>query len=105
MAITDPSSRPEKTSPPPRATPRLSQPQHTVVMLWSRPERYSHNSWPVRASNASTSSLPEATYITPFWTIGVASNEYFASRAEPVWATQAAFRFLTLDVVIWSSAE
>ena len=47
-------------------------------------------------------------YITPFWTIGVASRVYGGVpllSPEPRWIIQAAFRFETFDVLIWSSDE
>src|SRR5262249_28170562 len=81
------------------------QPQQTVLMDWSIPERYSQICWPLFASRASTSSLPVETYMTPSWTSGVASNEYLEPIPDPVWATQAAFNVGTLDVSIWFNVE
>src|SRR5262245_28510200 len=77
-----PSSLPRNTLPSPSATPRLSQPQHTVEMFWSSPDLCSQISAPVLASSANTSSLPVETYITPSLTRGVASSEYFAPSPE-----------------------
>src|SRR5579872_2837241 len=87
------------------AAPRLSQPQHTVLMFWSMPDLCCQISAPVFASSAKTSSLPVVTYITPSFTIGVVSSEYLAPRPEPRWTTQAPLRFFTLSRVICVSAE
>ena len=77
-----PSSGPTNTLPSPTATPRLSQPQQTVLIFCSRCDRCCQISAPVRASSANTSSLPLAKYITPSLTIGVPSIEYFCPRPE-----------------------
>src|SRR4029453_6619404 len=98
-ATTLASSWPKNTIPSPNATPRLSQPQQTVVIFWSIPDQYSQRNSPVLAFRAKTSSLPVIIYITPSLTSGVASKEYFPPYPEPFRRTiQAPLRFLTLEV-------
>ncbi len=55
-----PSSWPMKTMPSPSATPRLSQPQQTVSIFWSRFALYCQRILPVLTSTANTSSAPVA---------------------------------------------
>src|SRR5580704_15953102 len=52
------SSWPMNSIPSPIASPRLSQPQHTVEICWPMPDQCSQRIWPVLASSAKTSSFP-----------------------------------------------
>jgi len=54
-----------KTLPSPRATPRFSQPQQTVLIDWSRFPVYFHRILPVSTLSAKTSSCPVEMYATP----------------------------------------
>src|SRR4030095_2323258 len=78
------SSWPEKSSPSPMASPRLTQPQHTVEIRWSIPDQYSQMIVPVFALSAKTSSLPVTTYMMPSLTSGEASKEYLPAAPEPL---------------------
>src|SRR5262249_61112482 len=95
-----PSGWPENPLPSGPATPRLSQPQQTVLMFCSMPERCSQISAPVLASSAKTSLLPVAKYMTPSFTIGVPSIEYLAPSHEPRCTPQAPFHvFMVLRLI------
>src|SRR5215471_1727707 len=54
-ATTLASSWPRNNIPSPIATPRLSQPQHTLVSFWSIPDQRSHGISPFLALSANTS--------------------------------------------------
>src|SRR5215469_3135647 len=105
-ATTLASNCPKNSSPSPMARPRLTQPQHTVEMLWSIPDQYSHRNAPVLASSANTSSLPVMTYMTPSLTSGEASKEYLPPRPEPLRRViQAPLSCLTFSRLIWVNVE
>ena len=50
-----------KTFPSPIATPRLSQPQQTLLIFWLIPESYFQRILPLSTSTANTSSSPVGT--------------------------------------------
>src|SRR6266436_3952960 len=81
-ATTLASSWPTNTIPSPIASPRLSQPQHALVRLWSIHDQRFHWISPVLALSAKTSSLPVTIYMIPSLTSGVASAEYLLPYPE-----------------------
>ena len=92
--------------PSPIASPRLSQPQHTVEIFWSIPDQRSHRISPVLALSANTSSLPVTTYMIPSLTSGVASAEYLPPNPEPLRRViHAPFSCFTLFASICFSVE
>src|ERR1051326_4862095 len=105
-ATTLASNCPKNSRPSPIARPRLTQPQHTVEMVWSIPDQYSHRNAPVLASSANTSSLPVMTYIMQSLTSGEASKEYLPPRPEPLSRViHAPLSCLTLVMLIWVKVE
>src|SRR4030095_11546864 len=105
-ATTLASNCPKNTFPSPRATPRFTQPQHTVLIFWSMPDQYSQRIAPVLAFSAKTSSLPVMTYMAPSLTSGVASKEYLPPSPEPFnRVIQAPLSCLTLEVLICFRVE
>src|SRR6516164_9841250 len=100
------SSWPRNSLPSPIAKPRLSQPQHTVEIVWPIWDQCSHRISPVFALSANTSSLPVTIYMMPSLTSGVASSEYLPPNPEPLNRTiQAPLSCLTLLVSICFSVE
>src|SRR5215813_10116461 len=88
------------------AKPRLTQPQHTVLIFWSMPDQYSQRISPVLAFKAKTSSFPVMTYMMPSLTSGVASKEYLPASPEPLRRViQAPLSCLTLEVLICFRVE
>ena len=88
------------------ASPRLSQPQQMVEIVWPMPDQCSHKIWPVLASSAKTSSFPVLIYMMPSLMSGVASNEYLPPSPEPLRRViQAPLSCLTLLVSICFSVE
>ena len=100
------SSWPEKSRPSPMASPRFTQPQHTVEIFWSMPDQYSQMIAPVFALSAKTSSLPVTTYMIPSLTSGDPSKEYLPPAPEPLRRViQAPLSCATLVVSICFSVE
>src|SRR5262249_44587128 len=100
------SSWPRNSIPSPIARPRLSQPQHTVEMVWPMPDQCSHRISPVLAFSAKTSSLPVTMYMMPSLTSGVASSEYLPPIPEPLRRViQAPLSCFTFSVLIYLSVE
>ena len=92
--------------PSPIASPRLSQPQQTVVICWSMPDQRSHCCSPVLAFSANTSSLPVTTYMMPSLTSGDASAEYLPPIPEPLSRViQAPLSCFTFSVLICFNVE
>src|SRR6266481_4148675 len=81
-ATTLASSWPTNSIPSPIASPRLSEPQHAFVFLWSIHDQRFHKISPVLAFSAKTSSSPVTIYMIPSLTSGVASAEYLLPYPE-----------------------